>query len=785
MLRIPVILFLFLSLTMEAAAQAVSREDLQRIDQARDTIASVQREQPARAESYSGLTQLRDQLEAARENLRTTIATLETRLAPAQAVLTALGPRPTDGAPAEPSQQAAERQARQRAVTEIDAALRRARMLLVESGHIRDEITDARRELFSTRIFQNYDSFLYPYFWRQVAVEGVPQFLERWRDEFGRLTADLATREGLPALGGLFCVMLVVIVVLVRLYRWLGARRREAGADATLTRSRIVRHALIVAAMRSSPFVIGAIGIWFAFTRFDIAGEDTLPFIFGLAGAALAYGLSIGALEAAFAPDHQAFRLIRTDDATATRAVRLVRAMVTVHLIGLVLLGMIQAVSGQLVLTAAVIGVSAILVIALGVPLLRAKPASEEAPSQSGLITAPLHLLRPLFWVLATAVILALAFGYIALAGLIVGRALASVVILCLAIILYGGILAIFTDAVAPGRPANRAIASTLGIAPSLIDLAGTVIAGFLRVAIVAVTVLVLLSPWGVEFGNVNPFEDIFFGVRFGDMRGWIGSAGIAGLLFVVGLLATRLFVAWLEGELLPRTRLSAGVSHSTRVIASYVGFALALTIALAQAGVQLQNVALVAGALSVGIGFGLQQIVQNFVAGLIVLAERPLRVGDTVVVKDQEGEVKRISVRATEILINENSTVIVPNADVISSTVKNRTLHDVTHRAAIRFVVMHDADLARMFAILDAAARAHPNVLVPPDPFIVVKQATEAGIEVSMSVMVDRFDRVIRVCSDLYLAVLPRLKAEGIVLAGSLPAPVGFDPMQILPARA
>jgi small-conductance mechanosensitive channel len=279
-------------------------------------------------------------------------------------------------------------------------------------------------------------------------------------------------------------------------------------------------------------------------------------------------------------------------------------------------------------------------------------------------------------------------------------------------------------------------------------------------------TVLILFSPWGIEFGNKNPFDDAFFGVRFGDVRGWLGAAGVAVVLFAVGLLGTRLFVAWLDNRLLPRTALDTGMRHSISTIAGYVGFAVALAIALGQAGVQLQNIALVAGALSVGIGFGLQQVVSNFVAGLIVLAERPIRVGDVVVVKGEEGKVKRISVRSTELSLGERSTLIVPNADFIASIVKNRSLTDPTQRVKIVLLLAHDADLQAAFRILLDAAMAHKNVLQAPPPNVHITKVTDVGTEIELKFIADHLDNMDLARTVVIYTALQRFKEAGIVLA-------------------
>ena len=299
--------------------------------------------------------------------------------------------------------------------------------------------------------------------------------------------------------------------------------------------------------------------------------------------------------------------------------------------------------------------------------------------------------------------------------------------------------------------------------------------------ATVVLTVLVLFSPWGIEFGNLNPLEDVLFGVRFGDLRGWIGAAGIAIVLFAVGVVTTRLFVTWLDRQLLSRTTLNSGLQHSITTMAGYLGFLVAMAIALNQAGVQLQNIALVASALSVGIGFGLQQVVSNFVAGLIVLAERPIRVGDVISVRGEEGKVRKISVRATEIALGENTIVIVPNSDIVSSAVKNRSFHRVSQRASVKLVVTRDADLKDLFRILLKAANDHDNVLSEPVPSVLVGRVSESGIEVDLQFVVDRINKVEPSRSDIFCAVLPELRSAGITLAGSaLVAPQA--PAQVAP---
>ena len=143
------------------------------------------------------------------------------------------------------------------------------------------------------------------------------------------------------------------------------------------------------------------------------------------------------------------------------------------------------------------------------------------------------------------------------------------------------------------------------------------------------------------------------------------------------------------------------------------------LALALGALGIDLQKIALIAGALSVGIGFGLQSVVSNFVCGLILLAERPIRVGDWVVVRNEEGWVRRISVRATEIETFDRATVIIPNQDFITGVVKNWTHGNTMGRVVVKVRVAFDSDAEKVREVLRACGEDHPQVLRAPPPAV------------------------------------------------------------------
>lgn len=750
-------------------AEIITQEESQKLTAAKATIAAIEAERDKQADSFNGLLELRDKLDGVRDSIRDVVSVLGERLQAAQAQLAEFGPPPAQGAPAEPPQKAAERTAKQDLVNEIDGHFRSSRALQVQTDQLWDQINDMRRGLFNRRIFLLQDSILSPDFWRRVVMQSLPDF--KWRARFKLMDIDrsIEAKQGWPMLYGLGAFLVFVGIGLVLLQRWLNGKQRViAQREETLgQKNAIVAHALLVLIRFAAPFLITALAIIAAVTRLDIVPTEVQTFLVGVTVALVTFGVGSGAVRAVFSPGDSFYRIIVADDLTARRTVRVLDAMLAVYLIGLTILGIAQMLLAHLTITIAVTALMAVTVVSVGAVLFSREASKAENAPAVGLIRTPMHLLRPIMLLLAGTIIGALLFGYIAFASFLVGRALATALILCIAILLYVTIESVFHDALAPEQPANARISALFGLTSERVDLIGTILAGTLRVLTIVFTVLILLSPWGIEFGNVNPFEDVFFGVRFGDLRGWMGAAGIALVLFAAGLVGTRLFVSWLDNQLLPRTALNVGVRHSITTIAGYIGFVIALTIALGQAGVQLQNIALVASALSVGIGFGLQQVVSNFVAGLIVLAERPIRVGDIISVRGEEGRVRKISVRATELQLGERSTVIVPNSEIVSSIVKNRSFSDSTHRVTLKLTLAHGTDVRAAFAVLLQAAADNPNVLEEPAPKAYVVKVSDGGIEIDFHVICQRIGVMDQVRSELYLEALSTFKAKRIHLAG------------------
>jgi len=282
--------------------------------------------------------------------------------------------------------------------------------------------------------------------------------------------------------------------------------------------------------------------------------------------------------------------------------------------------------------------------------------------------------------------------------------------------------------------------------------------------------VLVVLNASGILAEDVfSVFERAASDYVIGGIR-LSPTAIFSALAFLVtGGLAVRAAQRWLAIKFLPRTGLDAGLQNSILALFGYGALIAVVALALGALGIDLQKIALIAGALSVGIGFGLQAVVSNFVSGLILLAERSVRVGDWVVVKNEEGYVRRISIRATEIETFDRASVIIPNQEFITGMVKNWTHGNTVGRVIIKVRVAYDSDVAKVRELLLACAAQHPQVLRMPPPAVYLIGFGDIGIDFELRSLIGNIEQVWSVRDDLYMNVLRAFHDAGI----RIPVPV------------
>lgn len=223
-----------------------------------------------------------------------------------------------------------------------------------------------------------------------------------------------------------------------------------------------------------------------------------------------------------------------------------------------------------------------------------------------------------------------------------------------------------------------------------------------------------------------------------------------------------------LEEEILPRVRLGDGVAYAIATLSGYLILLLGFVLAVAAAGVDLNRFTLLAGAFGVGLGFGLQNVVNNFASGLILLFERPVRVGDTIQMGDMPGEVRRIGIRSSTVRTAEGSDVVVPNGDLVSQRIVNWTLGDRTRRVDLRVGVAYGSDPRQAALLLLKVARSMEQVLPNPPPEAFFVGFGDSSLDFELRVWVARFDQWVAIRSELGMAVHDGLRAAGF----SIPFP-------------
>ncbi len=277
-----------------------------------------------------------------------------------------------------------------------------------------------------------------------------------------------------------------------------------------------------------------------------------------------------------------------------------------------------------------------------------------------------------------------------------------------------------------------------------------------------------VLKIWGLSDTTLLELRDVITGgfkigtVNLVPVKMVVALLSFALMLSIIGWIKRRMDKSWLK-----RSRMDRGSKEAMISLTGYLGVAIAFLIALSIAGVELANLALIAGALSVGIGFGLQNIVNNFVSGVILLFERPIKTGDWIVVGSTEGYVKKISIRSTQIQTFDRSDVIVPNSELISGQVTNWMFRDSLGRIVLPVGVAYGTDTELVQSILLDIAYQHPSVLtkspILSKPRVLFRNFGDSSLNFELRCFIREVDNRLTVMSDMNFAIERAFSEAGI----------------------
>ncbi|HGM5582000.1 TPA: DUF3772 domain-containing protein [Pseudomonas putida] len=643
-----------------------------------------------------------------------------------------------------------------------------ATQLTQSARDLSTQIVNLRRSLFNSQITSRAASPLSPAFWSSL-IRPTDEDVARLRDLRGE-AADAVASAFSAEHRWLFITALVAAVLVWTLVRKVLERLLADAMIRWLPEGRLRRSALALSvALATLATIAGSVSLlrWGLESSAEV-GPDLASLTNHVLTLVVFSAFISGLGRAMLMLQRPSWRLPPIPDEVASALGWFPQAL-ALALVLLLTQERINSVIGtSLALTLATNGLTALVVSLLFVAVLvryrrtRRQHGLARPAGLAGLIPFVVVV-----WVIA--ILLALLTGYLTLAYFLTAKLLwISVVAVCayLLVTVFGDLC---ETLLSPRQPGGLALASALGLQQRHQAQASTVLAGIGRTVLLFIAALLAFMPSGTSPGELLL-----------SLADWDGSGGkilgnlnivpqdifLALAIFLGGLFAIRVVKRWLSERLLPETDMDAGMRASLVTLVGYLGFLFLAMLVMSTLHINLTSLTWVVSALSVGIGFGLQQIVQNFISGLILLTERPVKVGDWVSLAGVEGDIRRINVRATEIQMSDRSTVIVPNSQFISQNVRNVTMANALGVVGVTLTLPLETDANHVRELLLQAYRDHEAILDAPAPSVTFKDLTASGMVLSASGYVAGPRQVSGARSDLLFAILGRLRDEGIALS-------------------
>ena len=741
-------------------ADSINADMKGKIDQIRKQLTNFQDRLKSDATDDARLAELRVQAEDIVSEMQATSDAMKARVEQIQARLGSLGEAPAQGQPPESPAVAEERARLLNERSELNLITDDAGNLTNSATQLANSITNLRRMLFAQTLFRHTEIS------GELFTDAGAAFVDeihRFRDTLGSWIGFVVRFKQFQLWGAIALSLAAAMLLLWGGYRLFGRflRLNSDGDPSYLKRLSVVFWSTVIQSVSLAAFLSAS---YLFFDGFNILRPDVAPIIATVFGFIWFVNFVWKLTYGVFAPNAPAWRLVRITNRGAKLLTVAVLSMAMVNGLGVVLASVSEALNSPLVLTIVKSLIASVIVGLLLIAISFIRPTmryGEDADTHGHawprVVAIPLRILGSLL-------ILAVLTGYVGLARFAATQIVLTGAVL---VLIYLGFLSgksISKQGAFKNTILGRRLATRDRFNEVALDQTGLIAGlGIYAFALLLGVPLILIT-WGFQIADIQAwFLRFFTEIRIGNVS--ISIIGIlAGiLLFGLGYLITRWVQKWIDGNVLARSQVDLGVRNSVRTGIGYLGVGLAVLVGVSAAGINLSSFALVASALSVGIGFGLQNIVSNFVSGLILLVERPFKVGDHVVTGATEGIVKRISVRATEIETFRKQSIIVPNSDLINSPVGNWTHRNKIGRSEVPVAVSYDADPERVMAILLELVDAVPEVLRNPEPHVEFLMFGPSSLNFELRFHLADMGEGMRIRNNLRIAILRRFRDEGI----------------------
>jgi len=746
-----------------AAPAATPAQTLDQLGSQLDTVKAALKDN----KSEAPLADLRTTALGVQDQARQLAADLAPQMTALQAQLAVLGPTPAKGTPAEAPEVAAQRRKLDKAQADLDAQIKQAQLLGQNATQLAAQISGLRNDEFQARLASRTTTPFGRTFWADP-VRTFPDDMARLKRLGSRFAGAMEQAWQPPNRQPLvWCLIAAALLlgggrrILERLLLTFSTRHVP---DGHLRRSAMAAAVALAAVLTTG---LAAQLAYLGLNWNDILDDDLAALATSVVGLVYFAAYVTGLGRALLSVPRPSWRLPALSDLAAQR----LRPFPWLLAAAALLFGLLdrtsRAIGTSLPATVATRGLFALVISGLiGLALLRLRRTRREQAASG---TEPEH--RPVWIGLLSAAAtlgvavswLGVATGFIAMAFFVAVQMLWVGVIVATVYLLIHLLTDLIDALLSPRGRSGQRLQATFQLAPHTLEQTAILLAGVCRVGLVLLALATVLTPFGAGPKDLLASAEQTLGsFRLGDLAINPGSIFSAALVLVAGLFVLRTLKRWLREQLLPKSTMEPGMQDSIVTLLGYLGGMLVFVLTLAALQVDLKSIAWIVSALSVGIGFGLQAIVQNFISGLILLVERPVKVGDWVSLSsDVEGDIRRINVRATEIQMWDRSTVIVPNSQLITQNVRNVTLANAQGRVQIKLPMPLDTDAGKVRELVLGVLRAHQGTLASPAPYVQLESVATGVMTFNCVAYVGSPREVGGVKSDLLFEILERLRSE------------------------